>query len=279
MQIGVHGWFLAEIAEAFLGRTIIPSLVKAWRGVFILTASLALPGTAMAVDLTALIPAIKRSVVGVGTFERTRSPSTVFVGTGFIVGDGLSVITNAHVVPETLDEAHMEQLGIVTAEGEMVRFRPAQLVARDTEHDLAHLRLSGAPLPALELGNSDEALEGQALAFTGYPLGMVLGLHAATHRATLAAITPIVMPSMSSRRLDARQLSQLQRSSFDIFQLDSTAYPGNSGSPVYDPASGKVLGVINAVFVKGLKENAVSNPSGITYAIPVRYVKELMQRK
>jgi S1-C subfamily serine protease len=232
-----------------------------------------------AVDLSKMVPSIKRSVVGVGTFERTRSPSTVFVGTGFIVGDGLSVITNAHVVPETVDEAHMEQVGIVTGDGEMVRFRAAQLVARDAEHDLAHLRLSGQPLPALELADSDAALEGQGLAFTGFPLGMVLGLHAATHRATLAAITPIVMPSINSRKLDARHLVQLQRTPFNIFQLDGTAYPGNSGSPLYDPASGKVWGVINAVFVKGLKENAISSPSGITYAIPARYVKDLIQQK
>lgn len=231
-----------------------------------------------AAELSAVIPAIKRSVVGVGTFERTRSPSTVFVGTGFVVGDGLSVITNAHVVTETPDTSRMEQIGIVTNDGDALRFQPAQVVARDNEHDLIHLRLSGTPLPALELGDSDSVLEGQALAFTGYPLAMNLGLHAATHRATLAAITPVTMPSLGARKLDVRQLVQLQRSAYSIFQLDGTAYPGNSGSPVYDPASGKVWGVINAVFVKGLKENAISNPSGITYAIPAKYVKELLRR-
>jgi S1-C subfamily serine protease len=234
---------------------------------------------AASAELTAVVPAVKRSVVGVGTFERTRSPATVFVGTGFVVGDGLSVITNSHVVPASVDSEHMEQLGIVTADGDMVRFRPAQLIARDTEHDLAHLRLTGTPLPALELLDSDTVLEGQALAFTGYPLGMVLGLHAATHRATLAAITPVVTPSLRSSKLDVRQIAQLQRASYNIFQLDATAYPGNSGSPLYDPASGKVWGVINAVFVKGLKENAITNPSGITYAVPVNYVKQLMQQK
>jgi len=239
----------------------------------------ALPDVARAAELTAVIPTVKRSVVGVGTFERTRSPATVFVGTGFVVGDGLSVITNSHVVPATIDTERMEQIGIVTMDGEIVRFRPAQLVARDAEHDLAHLRLTGTPLPALELVDSDKALEGQALAFTGYPLGMVLGLHAATHRATLAAITPVVTPSLNSRKLDVRQLVQLQRAPFNIFQLDATAYPGNSGSPLYDPASGKVWGVINAVFVKGLKETAITNPSGITYAIPGNYVRELLQQK
>lgn len=236
-------------------------------------------GPAIAVDLQVLIPVIKRSVVGIGTFERTRSPSTVFVGTGFIVGDGLDVITNAHVVPATLAEGQMEQLGIVTAEGEAVRFRPATLVARDAEHDLAHLRLSGAPLPALELGDSDSAQEGQQLALTGYPLAMVLGLHAATHRATLSAITPIARPSIGAQGLDPRQISALRRAPMNIFQLDGTAYPGNSGSPVYDAATGKVLGVINAVFVKGLKETAITAPSGITYAIPSNYVRDLLQKK
>lgn len=268
MQKGVHGWCATET----------PSRRRLY--LLAIAAATCVLTPVIAADLTAVVPNVKRSVVGVGTFERTRSPSTVFVGTGFVVGDGLSVITNAHVVPETLDEAHMEQLGIVTGDGEMVRFRPAQLVARDNEHDLAHLRLSGGPpLPALKLGDSDGALEGQSLAFTGYPLGMVLGLHAATHRATLAAITPVVRPSLNSRKLDPRQVAQLQRSSFDVFQLDATAYPGNSGSPVYDPSSGEVWGVINAVFVKGLKETAITNPSGITYAVPVKHVKNLMQQK
>lgn len=234
---------------------------------------------ATAVDLQVLIPVIKRSVVGIGTFERTRSPSTIFVGTGFIVGDGLDVITNAHVVPATLAEGQLEQLGIVTADGEAVRFRPATLVSRDAEHDLAHLRLTGAPLPALELGDSDTAQEGQQLALTGYPLAMVLGLHAATHRATLSAITPIARPSIGAQGLDPRQISALRRAPMNIFQLDGTAYPGNSGSPVYDAATGKVLGVINAVFVKGLKETAITAPSGITYAIPSNYVRDLLQKK
>ncbi len=230
-------------------------------------------------NLIETIPAIKPAVVGVGSFQRTRSPAISFTGTGFAVGDGLSVITNAHVVPELLDTENKETLGIVLGNADAVEFRPATLVALDREHDLAHLRLTGAPLPVLKLGDSDSMREGQALAFTGFPLGMALGLHRATHRATLAAITPIAMPTVNSRKLDARLIAQLQRTAFPIFQLDGTAYPGNSGSPLYDPDTGTVYGVINMVFVKGLKENAISNPSGITYAIPANYVRELLQRK
>ena len=68
------------------------------------------------------------------------------------------------------------------------------------------------------------------------------------------------------------------RKSFDVFQLDATAYPGNSGSPLYDPDSGQVVGVLNMVFVKLTKEKILSDPSGIAYAIPVNHVKDLLKR-
>lgn len=255
-------------------RNLLRALLQ---GLILAAAVIAIPLKAQHLVRTAA--QIKPSVVGVGTLLKTRQPAVVFVGTGFAVGDGLSIITNAHVLPKLLDVARNEELGIVTGgAGESVNFRPARLVALDTEHDLAHLRLSGAPLAALALASDDSVAEGQELAFTGYPLGMRLGLHAATHRALLAAITPVVRPSLNSRQLDARAISQLQRSPFRIFQLDGTAYPGNSGSPLYQPIDGSVVGVINMVFLKGLRENAVSDPSGITYAIPVRHVRELLQR-
>lgn len=246
----------------------------------VLAATLASPLLpARASDFSSVIARIKPSVVGVGTHMRTRSPAIAFVATGFVVGDGLSVISNAHAIPDLLDIERKETLGIVTGAGDKLEFRPVIVSAVDREHDLVHLRLSGAPLPALQLGASDGLLEGQALAFTGFPLGMTLGLNRVTHRATLSAITPMVLPPLTSSRLDARLITQLQRAPFHIFQLDGTAYPGNSGSPVYDPESGLVYAVINMGFVKGLKENAITNPSGISYAIPAIYVQQLLNGK
>jgi serine protease Do len=104
---------------------------------------------------------------------------------------------------------------------------------------------------------------------------MVLGLYPATHRGIVSAITPIVMPSMSSRTLTADQIKRI-RSPFDVYQLDAVAYPGNSGSPVYDTRTGHVIGVINSVLVKTTKEAVLKEPSGISYAIPVRYVRALL---
>lgn len=232
-----------------------------------------------ALDFISTVKVVKPSVVAVGTFLKARSPAVSFSGTGFVVGDGLTIITNAHVVRRVLHVEGGETLGILAGKGEASEFRPATIVALDEEHDLVRLHISGSPLPVLELGDVNKVAEGQAIAFTGFPLAIGLGFHHATHRGFIASITPVTMPSMDSRRLDAKVISQLRRSPYFVYQLDATAYPGQSGSPVYEPETGLVIGVINSVLVKGLKETAITNPSGISYVIPVNFVQELLQKK
>ena len=131
----------------------------------------------------------------------------------------------------------------------------------------------------MELGDASRVREGQALMFTGFPIGMILGFYPVTHKAMVSAITPIILPAHNSRQLNAKMIGQLQKPRYAVFQLDGTAYPGNSGSPLYDPETGLVYGVINMVFVKGAKEAALSNPSGITYAIPGTYIRDLLERR
>jgi S1-C subfamily serine protease len=125
---------------------------------------------------------------------------------------------------------------------------------------------------------TDSVKEGQSVLFTGFPIGSVLGVFAATHRGMVSAITPIAIPPPLAAQLDPRMLRRLATGPFPVFQLDATAYPGNSGSPVYDPESGEVLGIINMVFVKGTKEAALTQPSGITYAIPGKYLRSLLAK-
>lgn len=227
--------------------------------------------------LSQTIEKVRPSVVGIGTVMQTRSPPASFRGTGFVVGDGLHIITNAHVVSPLLDSEHKEMLAIFVGRGESAQARQATKIAVDPDHDLALLKITGEPLPALTIGNSDTIREGEEFAFTGFPIGMVLGLYPVTHRAIVSALTPIVTPTLSAKQLDANVLKRI-RTPFPVFQLDATAYPGNSGSPLYDPATGKVIGIINMVFVKGTKENAITNPSGIAYAIPGNYINAIMKK-
>ena len=227
----------------------------------------------------ATIARVKGSVVAVGTFERLRNPQFNFAGTGFAIGAGLTIATNEHVLAKELALERGETLAIAarSADGGM-DVRPARKIAADTAHDLALLAIQGAPLAPLALADSARVREGESYLFTGFPIGPVLGLHPVTHRAMIAAVTPIVIPAARADKLDARTVRRLAMGAYSVFQLDATAYPGNSGSPVYDPVTGEVVAIINSVFVKGTKESALTAPSGITYAIPVQALRELLPR-
>jgi serine protease Do len=231
---------------------------------------------AQADTLPQTIQKIKRSVVAIGTYEPTRAPRGEFRATGYAVSDGLHVITNYHVIKPILDIEHKEVLGIFIGEGESTQFRPVQVEATDPVHDVALLKFSGTPLPVLELGDSDSVQEGWVLYFTGYPIGSVLGLYPASIRAGISSITPIVRPAPNARYLNAKMLRR-EEDPFKVFQLDGISYPGNSGSPLYDPQTGRVYGTLNSTFIKSTKENVLKDPSAISYAIPSRYAKELLQ--
>ena len=238
-----------------------------------------LAAQALCADLAQTIERVKPSVVGIGTFIKIRNPSIQFVGTGFVVGDGRYVITNAHVVDKPLDAEKKEIRIVLVSRGGEPQPREAEVLTIDKQHDIALLKISGDPIPPLKLGDSDSVREGQMLAFTGFPIGMVLGFHPATHRAMVSAITPVVLPAITARQLNAEMISRVRNSGYMVFQLDGTAYPGNSGSALYDPDSGTVYGIINSVFIQGTRENAIGRPSGITYAIPGRYIREMLQRE
>lgn len=228
-------------------------------------------------DVADTLLSVKPGVVGVGTFNPSGSPRASLQGTGFVVLDGTYIVSCAHIFAKPLDSEKKEGHAVFVGRDRQVSVRQAQLVATDRGRDLALLKITGDPLPALHLGDSSRAREGWQLYFTGYPIGSVLGLNPSTHRAGLAAIIPIFTPVAAASQLNVRTLKQAKEP-FAVFELDAIAYPGNSGSPVWHPDTGEVLGVVNSVYVKGAKEAALSAPSGISYAIPVKYVHQLLEQ-
>ena len=226
-------------------------------------------------SLADTIEKIKPSVVGVGTLQKTRRPPAQLLGTGFVVADGRHIITNAHVIPEELDVSKNEELAVFIGVGNEAITRTVKMIKRDRVHDLALLKMDFR-MPPMQLGNVEKVREGNLYAFTGFPIGAVLGLYPVTHRGIVSTISPIVIPVDSTKTLDAAMIRRL-KNPYHVFQLDATAYPGNSGSALYDAETGEVIGVINKVFVKETKEKVLEKPSGITYAIPVNHVKDLLK--
>ena len=238
---------------------------------------LLLPAGPSRAELPATIDRIKPSIVGVGTMQKTRRPPHKIVGTGFVVADGRHVITNAHVLPKEINTDRLEYLAIFAGKDRRMDIRQAIQVEVDEAHDLALLKSDGKPLPALSLGESSRVREGQEYAFTGYPLGIIFGLYPVTHRGIISSIVPVALQARAAGQLDPAQIRRL-RDPYKVFQLDATAYPGNSGSPMYDTETAEVVGVINKVFVKAGRENALAKPSGISYAMPIEYAKWLLKK-
>ncbi|HEY6131348.1 MAG TPA: serine protease [Halioglobus sp.] len=241
---------------------------------------LLLPQPSWSADLPGLIEQVRPSVVGVGTAFPPRQPNVkgnrvAYLGTGFVVGNGRQVVTNAHIIAVDLDVENNQFLAVFTGRGATATVHAARVARRDEVHDLVLLDIGISKLPALQLGNSGAVREGQEIAFTGFPIGMALGLYPVTHRGIISAIAPTAQPSIDARELNSLKVSRT-RSGFDAFQLDATAYPGNSGSPVFELENGRVVGVINSVLVKETRETLLSNPSGITYAVPAKFIEPLL---
>ena len=245
------------------------------------------PGRTQAANaLPDIVARTKPSVLPVGTFNPTDSPRFTFRGSAFVIaeegGRGNLLATNFHVLPDGAGGDSGPPMAVLTGPGgpgaESQR-RLARVVATDRLHDLALLEIEGPPLPGLVLEAPGQVREGQAIALMGFPIGGALGFSVVTHRGIVASITSAAMPAPTARQLDPRAVSRLREGNFELLQLDATAYPGNSGGPLLDVDTGRVIGVINMVLVKAGRESALSSPTGITYAVPVAKLLALMQRR
>jgi hypothetical protein len=121
-------------------------------------------------DAPQTIQRVKRSVVAVGTFQRTRAPAFRFLGTGFAVGDGATIVTNAHVLPQTVDAEKGEAIMVlIPGSNREVQLRPATRGADDPRTisrcpdrwSCASRARSGIP----------KASARESILFTGYPIG------------------------------------------------------------------------------------------------------------
>lgn len=249
------------------------------RNGFVLVLLLLMGASVQAATLPDVIERVKPSVVAIGTAitgrpERMTEKPLTFRGTGFVVGNGRQIITNYHVIAKPWKKER-ETLAVFSGEGNSAKARPARIVRIDKAHDLALLDIPPPALKPFKLGKN-KLRDGDSVAFTGFPLGFVLGLNRVTHRGMVSAITPLVTPVPDARHLKPEHVRRLRQSSSYVYQLDATAYPGNSGSPVYEVDTGMVVAVINSVFVKKTKETAITDPTGISYAIPAVYVNALL---
>lgn len=251
-----------------------------WKTVFCISCFLFAANVCAGERLAELVEMLRPSVVGVGVFSPIDGNQATLEGSGFVIGNGKYVATNYHVVERELDANKVQFRVVYSGEGKHAKLHKVKLVDFDPIFDLAILEMIDEKTrldSAFTFANDEVKRVGEDIAFIGFPIGSVLGLFPAVHSGIIAAVTPSSTPAKSSNQLTVSLIDRLQRA-FNVYQLDATAFPGNSGSALFDANSGEVIGIINKVMVQGGKEYALSSPSGITYAIPVKHLRNLASR-
>ena len=166
----------------------------------------------------------------------------VATGSGFLIDQRGSIVTNAHVIAGG---------PVVT-----IRFRRggkryhARVVGRDRSSDLALLKIRPrGKLRPLPLGDSREVRVGDTALAIGNPLGLERTL-------TLGVVSSV------RRSIEAPDGSRVKR----VVQTDAAINPGSSGGPLLD-GRGRVIGV-----------NTQSGGPSIGYAVPVDTVKRVVAK-
>jgi S1-C subfamily serine protease len=170
-------------------------------------------------------------------------------GSGFVVDDDGTIVTNAHVV---------EGASSVSVRfGEGGNSVDADVRGVDRDSDTAVLKIDPnevEDLTVLPLGNSSAAEVGDPVIAIGNPFGF-----------TRTVTTGIV--SALQRQITAPSGFSIS----DVIQTDAAINPGNSGGPLLD-ADGRVIGINSQIATGGGSQGSV----GIGFAVPVNLVKKLI---
>ena len=177
-------------------------------------------------------------------FTRGRRQEVLVVGSGFIISPDGYVVTNEHVAGQS------KIVRCVLHDKEEVE---AEVVGGDRYTDIAVLKLetSGARLPTVKLGSSDDLAAGQTVLALGSPHGLA--------RSVSKGII-----SVTDRYLgDSGAMASPYN---NWIQTDAAINPGNSGGPLVN-LKGEVVGV-NARRLTGAEN--------VGFAIPIDVAKEVV---
>ena len=210
-------------------------------------------GIAIPTDGNAMTPAQLyasqvNSVVAISTTIQSGLGSGQSAGSGFILTEDGSVITNYHVVEDATG------IDVVMHDGTEY---PAELVGKDSSNDLAVLKIEATGLPAATLGSSRNLVIGDMVVAIGNPLGELSSTQ------TVGYVSGIDREVSTSGSI----------TTISMIQTDAAINPGNSGGPLFN-MYGEVIGITTAKY-SGTTGSGASI-EGIGFAIPIDDVEPLI---
>ena len=163
------------------------------------------------------------------------------IGTGVVIRDNGTILTNLHVVQEA------EKITVTFADGTE---SPAGIVNVQPDNDMAVLRATKLPddLQAATMRSTGDLQAGDEVVAIGFPYG----------------IGPSVSAGVVSglgRAFRSPEGGQVMR---NLIQFDAAANPGNSGGPLIT-MDGQVVGIVTAI----LNPTSARTFVGIGFAVPI----------
>ena len=172
-------------------------------------------------------------------------------GTGFVIDDRGTIVTNAHVVGESTRAS--------VRFGDSGATVDAEVLGSDPSTDLAVLRVDPSrvgTLHPLTLADSDDVSVGDEVVAIGHPFGL-------DRTATAGIVSGL-----------GREIRSPNGFSIDeVIQTDAAINPGNSGGPLVD-GRGRVVGVNSQIATNGAGGGNV----GVGFAVPANTVREVVPR-
>ena len=192
--------------------------------------------------------ATSNSYFGFGMPSTSTATAT---GSGIIISDDGYILTNNHVV-DTSSSNSYSYYDISDATSVKVKLNSgtygddatydAKIVGKDSQTDLAVLKIDKTDLTAAEFGDSDQAVVGEFVMAVGSPLG----LDTTVTQGIISAV---------NREVES------DGTKYICIQTDAAINSGNSGGALVN-SEGKVIG-INTLKLSG------SGVEGIGFAIPI----------
>lgn len=187
------------------------------------------------------------------------SPSTstaTATGSGIIISEDGYIVTNNHVV-DTSSSNSYSYYDISEATSVKVKLYgsdetyDAKIVGKDSQTDLAVLKIDKTDLTAAEFADSDQAVVGEFVMAVGSPLGL-----------DTTVTTGII--SAVNREVES------EGTKYVCIQTDAAINSGNSGGALVN-SDGKVIG-INTLKLSG------SGVEGIGFAIPINSTLDVISQ-
>ena len=182
------------------------------------------------------------SVVGI----QCVATNGVFMGTGIIMSEDGYILTNAHVVENArsvsvkLPSSYADS----SDDSEDALTFDAKIIGKDSQSDIAVLKINKTGLTKAEFGKSSDVKVGEVAIVIGNPLSMELA----------NSVTAGIISSLN-------RTITIEDRTMNYMQTDASINSGNSGGPLIN-AYGQVIGIASAAVTKSYGE-------GIGFAIPI----------